>query len=345
MDQSVGWTVSVLAAVVPTVCYVLVLWWLDRYEKEPLRLLSAAFLWGAIPAVLASVVAEIALGAPLGAFGEAGAQLLGTSLLAPVVEELAKGAALLVLFLRPRSELDNVLDGVIYGGTIGFGFAMTENVLYFVSSLEQDSHTVLWVTILLRTIVFGLNHGMFTALFGAALGYARTARGGWVKWMAVPLGLLGAVAAHAIHNLFTSLSQMVCYSALISLVSDWAGVLIIGWVVVLAWRQEKRWITGHLRAEVEGGLISEDEYDVVGSYRRRVATQWKALAGEGLNEAKHTARLSHLATELAFRLERGDHANAEKLRQQIRSLRGTSAATLATLTATDLGPGEYQSPQ
>ncbi len=39
-------------ALVPTLVYALLVWWLDRYEKEPLPLLVVAFLWGAVPAVI-----------------------------------------------------------------------------------------------------------------------------------------------------------------------------------------------------------------------------------------------------------------------------------------------------
>ena len=44
--------VAVLGALIPTIIYVLFIWWLDRYEKEPLWLLALAFLWGAIPAAM-----------------------------------------------------------------------------------------------------------------------------------------------------------------------------------------------------------------------------------------------------------------------------------------------------
>ena len=39
---------SFIASAVPTAVYVLLVWWIDRYEKEPLKLLACALLWGAI---------------------------------------------------------------------------------------------------------------------------------------------------------------------------------------------------------------------------------------------------------------------------------------------------------
>ena len=45
---------SVIAAIIPTVFYIIIIYWVDRYEKEPWWLLSAAFLWGAIPSIIAA---------------------------------------------------------------------------------------------------------------------------------------------------------------------------------------------------------------------------------------------------------------------------------------------------
>ena len=47
---------SILASVIPTILYVLLLWRLDRYEKEPIKLLAIAFFWGAVPATIAAAV-------------------------------------------------------------------------------------------------------------------------------------------------------------------------------------------------------------------------------------------------------------------------------------------------
>jgi hypothetical protein len=57
--------VSIMIGVVSTIVYALIIWRLDRYEREPLRLLVVAFLWGAIPAVLASALIEMAFDIPL----------------------------------------------------------------------------------------------------------------------------------------------------------------------------------------------------------------------------------------------------------------------------------------
>jgi len=39
-------------ALAPALIYIMILWWLDRYEKEPVSLAVLAFVWGAVPAIL-----------------------------------------------------------------------------------------------------------------------------------------------------------------------------------------------------------------------------------------------------------------------------------------------------
>ena len=79
--------ICIFAAVVPTAIYVLVFYWADRYEREPGWLVAMAFLWGAIPAVIASVVGELILGIPLaGNAHMLSAELVESAFLAPVVE-------------------------------------------------------------------------------------------------------------------------------------------------------------------------------------------------------------------------------------------------------------------
>ena len=45
-----GARVSIFLGVVPAMIYAWIIYWLDRYEKEPLLLVGGVFLWGAIAA-------------------------------------------------------------------------------------------------------------------------------------------------------------------------------------------------------------------------------------------------------------------------------------------------------
>ena len=171
--------VATLGALIPTTFYVLFVWWLDRYEKEPPWLLTLAFLWGAIPAAIFSVLMELALDIPIAAVGgeTLAANLASVSLSAPLIEESAKGIALVGLVIVFTSEFDDVMDGIVYGAMIGFGFAFTENLFgYFIPILTAEGIGSGVTNIFLRTIVFGFNHAFWTGITGAAVGYARLAR-------------------------------------------------------------------------------------------------------------------------------------------------------------------------
>jgi RsiW-degrading membrane proteinase PrsW (M82 family) len=325
---------TVLAAVAPAVLYSLVVWWLDRYEKEPWGLLAATFFWGAMPAIFLSLTAEFVLGVPFsGLLGETAAELIQGSLVAPVVEELVKGIAILLVFLIFRSEFDGLLDGIVYGALVGFGFAMTENGLYFLGALlEGDAATWLMV-VFVRTLVFGLNHGLFSAIVGMGFGYAAVATRRWERWLAPVVALGAAIVVHSVHNFSTSMASELCWPFLISLVNDWGGVIVIFLIVLLSWDRERRWITQELWDEVSAGTLSQDEYDTAVSYTRRVATQWGALSRYGLREARRVGRLNQLATELAFakhrfRASTDDTSTKEaisRLRGEIRTLRALLA--------------------
>ncbi len=171
--------IILLAAIVPTYLYVRLFYWADRYEREPRWLATVAFLWGAIPAIIASLIGEMIVEVPIGdaalMTGSIFSAILEDAIYAPIIEELTKGFALLLIFWFMRREFDGVLDGLIYGALIGFGFAMTENIFYFIGAFDEGGFGNLAIVIILRTVIFGLNHALYTGLTGIGLGFARNA--------------------------------------------------------------------------------------------------------------------------------------------------------------------------
>ena len=309
---------TILASVAPAVLYSLVVWWLDRYEKEPWGLLAATFVWGAIPAILLSLVAEIVLGIPLaGLFDEAAAQLITGSVVAPIVEETAKAVAIGLVFIVFRAEIDGVLDGIVYGALVGFGFAMTENALYFLGALMEGGAGDWLIVVFTRTMVFGLNHGLFSGIVGMGFGYAAITRSRWKRWAAPVVALVAAILVHAVHNLSVSLAAEMCWPILISLANDWGGVIILLIMVLLSWDREKGWITQELSDEVSAGTLSQDDYETAVLYGRRVAAQWRALYSYGLGEARRVRRYHQMATELAFAKRRQRDAPGDKAGERI----------------------------
>lgn len=317
---------SFQAALIPTIFYVVVVWWFDRYEREPLWLLAITFLWGTVPAIVLALAFEVLFDFPVRLLVTAqGADFLGAAVLAPAIEEVAKAIPLAAIFLFYRREFDGVLDGILYGALVGFGFAMTENVFYFVGAFLEDGWGGWGVVVFLRAIIFGLNHALFTAVTGAALGYSRYALSRPRRLAAPFLGLAGAIVLHAIHNGFVSTGSAAC---LISLIADWLGVLTLVVVAILAAQAESRLIAQELHEEVAAGLLAPGDARAAASFRHRWRDRQAVARRAGPRAAARLARLHTTAAELAlkkrqYRLhgdERGNAAEIAALRRQIGEL-------------------------
>lgn len=197
-----------LLIVAPTVFfYFLVIRGSDRYEPEPFWLLSVAFFWGAVVSTLTSLVfnevGQGAIQASLGAGQAALVEASTASFVAPLVEETSKGFGVLVLWAISAlwvREIDGALDGAIYGGVIGLGFTMTEDVLYISSAAAQHGSEGFFQVFILRTVLAGLGHASFTAMTGLGIGIAVESGSGLVKVLAPMGGWFAAVGLHFLHN-------------------------------------------------------------------------------------------------------------------------------------------------
>jgi len=325
--------VAVLGGLIPTTLYVLLVWWLDRYEKEPAWLLATAFLWGAVPAALLSVVLELLLDLPLSALGSesVAANLISASISAPLVEESVKGIALVGLVLVFRREFDDVLDGIIYGAMIGFGFALTENVFaYFVPIASTQGISVGAGNLLLRSGVFGMNHAFWTGTIGAAVGYARTARQPLQRLFWPVAGWTCAVLFHSIHNAGAILTeQTACLSLGVSVIVDWGGILLLLAVALLSLRKESRWLERGLMEEAQRGILGDSDLPLLRSASQRMRRRWAVLRRGGVGAYRLVGRYFQCATELAFKKhqlrsfgdEGGTLAEIQRLRVELAALR------------------------
>ena len=203
MESFLAVTVCILLSFGAALAFAALIYWLDRYEKEPLILLGAVFVWGAVVAAGAAFVVNTMLGLGVYLFtGSEGITELTTgSLIAPVIEELLKGFAVLVVFLVFRKEFDSILDGIVYAAVAALGFAATENVYYlFAMGYSEDGWGGIWSLFFLRAIVFGWQHPFYTAFTGIALAIMRMTRSALTKLIVLPVGLGMAIFAHSLHN-------------------------------------------------------------------------------------------------------------------------------------------------
>ncbi len=287
--------IAVAAGILPMLVYPVALYFLDRYEKEPLLLLVTVFLWGFIPAAVLSLISQLIIGLPLLMLDETGllADQVMAVVVAPVSEECFKAIAVLAVYLIWRREFDGILDGVVYGGLVGFGFAAIENVLYF---LEVDV-----AVIVLRTVVFGLNHAFYTSLTGIGFGIARHSKKGFVRFFAPVAGLILAIAAHVVHNTTVTFAETAPALCCLGLLADYGGIAFVLAVIVLTIRQERQWIVEQLQGEIETGTLTQQQYDIAVSPARRFSARTGSLFSGGVRSWRELGRYFHVLTELAFK--------------------------------------------
>ncbi len=322
---------------VPMLLYTLFLWWLDRYEKEPLPLLVVAFIWGAIPSIILALISQLLLDIPIIALGTSPLMydLLGASLIAPLTEEGIKALAVLALLLFMRQEIDSPIDGLVYGGIIGFGFAAVENVLYLASAYVEGGAAGVLVLGLLRSVVFGLNHAMFTGFTGLSVALSLEVKNKALRPLVILGGFLAAVGAHAFHNAFSTFSGYTdggATSLLVALVADWSGVLLLLMVALLTFMLERQRILAYADVLVKSNAISEREITVLKSAWLRGMARVDALTTGGIQRWWTTGQYYQRLTESAFtwhRMNQGDPKSKErlhKLEQETRALRQALAA-------------------
>jgi len=273
------------------------IWWLDRYDREPLHLVAMEFLWGAAAAPLISVLVFTFFA---GIAGDGAPQdtlrLIGASAVGPLVEEVAKGIGLmLVVFLS--SKFDNPTDGVVYGTAVGLGFAVTENVIYGLGvGLNLDEPRGILLLVGGRTLLSAGVHALCSATLGGFLGHALLSR----KWSHRTAwaggGLAVAVAFHTAWNVALVSAGVFSSEGSPRLWLMAVPVLYGCYLATLAsfLRSEHGIIKRQLAEEVDLGVAPAWVSEIIPYYRRRIRSDWWPSRRE------RTA-IARLLTRVAFR--------------------------------------------
>jgi len=251
-------TASAFAAVLPMFSYLLIIWWIDRYEREPFRLVLKNYLWGAIGAIIFAAAWSSIVSAFISIFIKETTQLqkLETIVVAPFVEEITKGAFL--LFTIRSNKFDNITDGIVYGGAIGLGFGMTENFLYFIL---YGNTLVNWITIvIIRTLFSAVMHCVATATFGAFLAYSKYKKT-LVKISSIFTGFLVAMFIHLAWNFSVSFESTTLLGFLFMIFTIVIFMLTFSISII----SEKKIIYKELLGEAENGLIPYTHLSILNS--------------------------------------------------------------------------------
>jgi RsiW-degrading membrane proteinase PrsW (M82 family) len=315
---------------VPMLIYASVLWWLDRYEKEPLGLLVVAFLWGAIPSIILALIMQVLLDIPIVAVSanQLMYNLLGASVIAPLTEEGVKAVALLFLLLVLRREIDSPIDGLIYGGVVGFGFAAVENVFYLGGAYAEGGIADVWSLAFLRSGIFGLNHAMYTAFTGLGVALSLELKQKWLKPIPIVAGIGLAMFTHAMHNTLATLTELSSpFTLILAILADWGGVFILLAIALATFILERKRIMTYSHKLASNRIISLEEVDVLKSVLRRRKMYLQALFSGDFHRWWTLRRYHHKLSEAAFayyRVQLGDSnapRNLARLENEYQTLR------------------------
>jgi RsiW-degrading membrane proteinase PrsW (M82 family) len=299
----VAFLMGLVTATLPLPIYLILVLWIDRYESEPYWMLATAFFWGALVAVFFAFVINTASGLAVAMMTEdaRAGDTFGAVISAPIVEETSKALILFIFFFWKKDEFDGVIDGIVYAAMAGLGFAMTENIQYYGrAALQEGGLTIVFI---LRGTIAPFSHPLFTSMTGIGLGLARQSQNMAVKIITPILGLSAAIAMHTIWNgsifLFGGTGFILMYVLIMV-----PAFFLMFVVIALGLRREGRLVKEFLTPDFHAGLLTQEEYDRLGTIRGRMGSSFNALSKGGLKGWQACRQLNQTASELAFHRSR-----------------------------------------
>ncbi|WP_223623902.1 PrsW family intramembrane metalloprotease [Microbacterium sp. EST19A] len=307
--------------------------WLDRWERERPPLLFSAFVWGASFAGLGAIVLQAtfenvatALAGP--AFQKWASALIVT----PITEEVLKGLFLIWLFRVHRHRIRGLLNGIVFGGLAGAGFAFSENIYYFgeafVKFMAAPTDPEVMInfigTFAVRGFMAPFLHPFWVALFGLTLALATRRPPGVARVLVGSSGLVVALVLHGVYD----------WAAIVGSTSDgfavfkFFGVAILPLMIamtvlaIVLRRREGRAIERRLPMLADEGRIAHEEVSSLDSLRRR--RRWRAdlRRSRGRAAAKLLGRYQAEVSALALMQERNDDpSDVESQRSELEIVR------------------------
>lgn len=181
--------IKVFVSLIPVLLFLIMLLYLDSLKLVRKTLLLLCLAWGFV-----SSGTSFFLNTWLLAHLEVGFDLY-SGFIAPIVEELLKCGML--LFLIKRNRIGFMIDGAIYGFSIGAAFSFAENLFYLSQYAGDNNNIMIWVT---RGFGTAIMHCGTVAIFGILCMSALNRKTN--PWMAAGTGLLAAIVIHGVFNQF-----------------------------------------------------------------------------------------------------------------------------------------------
>jgi RsiW-degrading membrane proteinase PrsW (M82 family) len=251
---------KVIISLSPVILFFFMLLYLDSLKLVRKNLLGLCLLWGLASSGL-SYLGNTAL-----------IEILGMSFpkyslfIAPVVEEFLK--LLPILYLIRKNKIGFMIDGAIYGFSIGAAFSVVENLYYLFNYADLENNLLVWI---IRGVGTAIMHGSATALFAMISMSSHNRKSREV------IGILaGAFAAILLHALFNGLVEIPLLSTLVT-------VLIIPVSQILIFNMNEKSIRNWLELEFDSEvnilkMIRSGQFSTTktGQYLLKIKTHFPA---------------------------------------------------------------------
>lgn len=187
--------VALVSFIVAVLLFILFIIRRDHGSKEPTGALLAAFGFGVLALILASVLNELIL--PERVVSGIGTKelsgipvttLITASLAVGLIEESLK-ALPLAAYIYKKQYFNELTDGIIYFGIVGLTFGIIEDIFY---SLQFGGGVGL-----VRILFFPYLHTCFSVLFGLTFITKKLFN---KSWLLVLAGYAGAIFTHALFD-------------------------------------------------------------------------------------------------------------------------------------------------
>jgi len=224
--------IKIILALSPVLLFLLLFLILDNLRLVSRSTLFICFLWG-----IAVSIASFGLNTLL--INKFHLNFNHFSLyVAPVIEETLK--MLIILILLRRGRIGFMIDGAIYGFTVGAAFALSENLFYLTRFMHTEPNLLVW---LIRGFGTAVMHGGTTAILAIIVAGSRNRRN-----QVLPGLMAGLVVAIFIHALFNALTEYPLWATLFA-------VLCIPLTVILSFhfgeREIRSWLEMEFSTEVD----------------------------------------------------------------------------------------------
>ncbi|MFF3091716.1 PrsW family intramembrane metalloprotease [Streptomyces nojiriensis] len=302
-----GFFVGLGLALLPVAPLMAAFRWLGRAAPVPWPQLLFCFGWGACTAALIAILANnFATEWIAAATADASdADHLGSVAIAPVVEESAKAAALLLVFTFRRRHFSGPADGFVVAGFTATGFAFTENILYLGNAFVEDladrsgvleSMTV--ATFFVRIVLSPFAHPLFTVLTGLGFGVAAVSARRSRRILPPLLGLALAMGMHALWNGSSQFGEHGFYVVYSCVMVPVFGLLV--WLAVRIRRDRLRAVENELALYAAAGWLGPAEVPALASMPARSLARALARHSGGRAAGRTVARYEADAAALAL---------------------------------------------